>query len=115
MYSFNPSLLSSLYSALPTQCPTCALRFASPPEGRAAKAAHLDWHFRTNQRIADSVHRSLHRNWYPDEHAWLALKEVDVSVLDEATAAAGPAVKVERRPYVLAPGGGEFFSFPMRI
>ncbi|KAF2154736.1 hypothetical protein K461DRAFT_291655 [Myriangium duriaei CBS 260.36] len=104
--TFNPALHSSLYAALPNQCPTCALRFPSTPAGKSAKAAHLDWHFRTNQRIADSIHRGLHRAWYPDEHEWLKLKEVDVSTLtaDDEQGAEPKEVK-KKRAFVLAPGG----------
>ncbi|GAM86126.1 hypothetical protein ANO11243_041370 [Dothideomycetidae sp. 11243] len=115
---FNPAILAPLYPPQANQCPTCGLRFLPTKEGKDAKAAHLDWHFRTNQRIADSVHRSVHRNWYPDEHDWLALKEVDASLLsaaDEAAASAATssstggaaaAAKPRKRPYVLASTGG---------
>ncbi|PNS13893.1 hypothetical protein CAC42_1384 [Sphaceloma murrayae] len=79
--SFRPDLLATLYASLPSQCPTCGLRFPSNPTGKARKAAHLDWHFRTNQRVAESAHRSVHRLWYSDELEWVRLKEVDGSVM----------------------------------
>ena len=76
---FNPSLLSSLYDPQSNPCSTCGRRFASTPAGSAQKAGHLDWHFRTNQKIADATHRSQHRSWYPDEHEWIKTRDIDPS------------------------------------
>ena len=56
-----------MYEALPNQCSTCGRRFLATEEGRTKKARHLDWHFRTNQRLADSVKRGQSRSWYVDE------------------------------------------------
>ncbi len=65
--SNRPHLLSLLYEARPNQCSTCGRRFLSTKEGREKKARHLDWHFRTNQRLADSARRGQSRSWYVDE------------------------------------------------
>lgn len=46
---------------------TCGRRFLATEEGREKKARHLDWHFRTNQRLADSAKRGQSRSWYVDE------------------------------------------------
>ncbi|KAG9736160.1 hypothetical protein KCU59_g10071, partial [Aureobasidium melanogenum] len=53
--SFRPEVIHTLYDAQPNQCTTCGRRFLSTDEGRAQKARHLDWHFRSNQRIADAA------------------------------------------------------------
>jgi hypothetical protein len=43
------------------------MRFASTEEGRKQKANHLDWHFKTNSRVADSQKSAVNRSWYIDE------------------------------------------------
>ena len=63
----RPHLLSTLYEGRPNQCSTCGRRFLLTAEGREKKARHLDWHFRTNQRLADSTRRGQSRSWYVDE------------------------------------------------
>ncbi|GAB7345384.1 hypothetical protein MBLNU457_3728t1 [Dothideomycetes sp. NU457] len=73
------SLLTALYDPASTRCTTCGRRFADTPAGRTQKSNHIDWHFRTNQKIADATHRSQHRSWYPDEHEWIATKDIDPS------------------------------------
>jgi hypothetical protein len=70
--SFRPEVVHTLYDAQPNQCTTCGRRFLSTDEGRAQKARHLDWHFRSNQRIADAaLAAGLTRSWYIDEMEWL--------------------------------------------
>lgn len=51
-------------------------------EGKKAKADHLDWHFRTNQRLAESVQRGLSRSWYVDE---FVSKSLAVSAFSDIT------------------------------
>lgn len=63
----RPHLISILYEARPNQCSTCGRRFLATDEGRQKKARHLDWHFRTNQRLVDSAKRGQSRSWYVDE------------------------------------------------
>jgi pre-mRNA cleavage complex 2 protein Pcf11 len=60
-------LISSLYDARPNRCGTCGRRFPATEEGKEKKARHLDWHFRTNQRMADAARRAQNRSWYVDE------------------------------------------------
>ena len=60
-------LVAHLYEARPNQCTTCGRRFLATNDGRQQKAHHLDWHFRTNQRIADASKRGQSRSWYVDE------------------------------------------------
>ncbi|KAL8740205.1 MAG: hypothetical protein Q9190_007069, partial [Brigantiaea leucoxantha] len=61
---------AKLFEARPSQCSTCGQRFLATEEGKTKKARHLDWHFRTNQRLADSAKRIQSRSWYVDAHEW---------------------------------------------
>ena len=63
----RPRLVSKLYEARPNQCSTCGKRFLLTDEDRKKKASHLDWHFRTNQRLNDTMQRGQSRSWYVDE------------------------------------------------
>ncbi|GAB7352940.1 hypothetical protein MBLNU459_g3519t2 [Dothideomycetes sp. NU459] len=114
--SFRPELIQTLYDGQPNQCTTCGRRFLATEEGRAKKSRHLDWHFRTNQRIADAAQKGQNRSWYIDEMEWISLDDIDVSAADEATAndaaasssaavaAAGKSKNV-RDSYIAAPTG----------
>ncbi|CAD6581086.1 MAG: hypothetical protein ASARMPREDX12_000347 [Alectoria sarmentosa] len=68
-------LVSTLYEARPNQCSTCGRRFLATAEGKEKKARHLDWHFRTNQRLADSAKRGQNRSWYVDELEWIKSRD----------------------------------------
>lgn len=114
--SFRPELINTLYDAQPNQCTTCGRRFPATPEGRTKKARHLDWHFRTNQRIASAVRQGQNRSWYIDEMEWIQLPNIDDSsaALDtsdpsSATNAGGAAAKAGkknvRESYIPAPTG----------
>nr|POE53457.1 uncharacterized protein c4g9.04c [Quercus suber] len=86
---FHPELIFGLYDALPNQCNTCGRRFLATPEGRAMKDRHLDWHFRTNQRLADpNTGRGQHRNWFYDEIDWIHMTDFDPSTTTVADATA---------------------------
>lgn len=87
--TFRPELLRALYTNQPNQCSTCGRRFLSTPEGRAAKARHLDWHFRINQRLAESSRAAHHRHWFPDAREWMALEDFDASTASTADGDAG--------------------------
>lgn len=110
---FRPELVHALYDAQPNQCSTCGRRFLATDEGRAKKARHLDWHFRTNQRMADaSISRGAHRDWYPTELEWIQLRDFDPSTTtttdrnhNTATAAIAAAKKGPQDSYVRAPAG----------
>jgi pre-mRNA cleavage complex 2 protein Pcf11 len=100
----------SLYDAQPNQCSTCGRRFLATDAGRAQKARHLDWHFRTNQRMADaSIARGAHRDWFVNEMEWISLSDFDPSTADpNATAAAakkGERAKAVEESFVRAPPG----------
>lgn len=113
--TFRPELVHALYEAHPNQCSTCGRRFDATPPGRAKKDRHLDWHFRTNQRMADpSTNRGQHRNWYLAELAWIKLTEFDASTTtaaEGAAAAAAEAAAPAKKPrgleakFVRAPPG----------
>ena len=56
---------------LPSQCRQCARRFPVGQDGQRAKEEHLDWHFRQNQRVKDSMARGQSRQWFPTLDAWI--------------------------------------------
>ena len=106
---FRPELVRSLYDDQPNQCSTCGRRFLATEDGRAKKSRHLDWHFRTNQRMADpNTGRGQHRNWFVDEMEWIRLTDFDPSTTTADAVAAVTAAKKEKGPqdqYVRAPAG----------
>jgi pre-mRNA cleavage complex 2 protein Pcf11 len=73
----HPSLISSLYEAKSNRCGTCGRRFSTNDEGKEKKARHLDWHFKTNQRMTDAAKRGQNRSWYVDERDWIKSREYD--------------------------------------
>ena len=109
--TFRPELVRALYDDQPNQCSTCGRRFLATEEGRAKKERHLDWHFRTNQRMADpNATRGQHRQWFVDEVEWISIQEFDPSTASAADAANGAAAarKKQRGPadkFLRAPAG----------
>ncbi|KAI9711216.1 MAG: hypothetical protein M1820_002203 [Bogoriella megaspora] len=75
----NRLYILNLIEALPNQCSTCGRRFAATDDGRTRKQRHLDWHFRTNQRMGDAARRGQNRAFYSDEMSWIKTKEIDES------------------------------------
>ncbi|KAJ5476971.1 hypothetical protein N7539_007115 [Penicillium diatomitis] len=61
------ALVVSLYEAKSNRCGTCGRRFPATQEGKEKKARHLDWHFKTNQRMSEAAKRAQTRSWYVDE------------------------------------------------
>ena len=59
----RPHLISRLYEARPNQCLTCGKRFLAQ-DSKTKKAHHMDWHFRTNNRIQDTAQKGQSRSWY---------------------------------------------------
>lgn len=80
----RPQLIGALYSGRGNQCHTCGRRFMLTEEGKRRKAAHLDWHFKVNQRMSEATKRGQNRSWYVDEHEWIRSPPAD---LDEDLAA----------------------------
>ncbi|EME48134.1 hypothetical protein DOTSEDRAFT_167754 [Dothistroma septosporum NZE10] len=95
----RPELVHALYDAQPNQCTQCGRRFLATDEGREKKSRHLDWHFRTNQRIADpNLNRGHHRNWYVDEMEWIKHTEFDPSTTTATAQDAAAAAKAKDDP-----------------
>ena len=63
----RPHLISSLYERLGAPCTQCGRRFQADEEGKKKKTAHMDWHFKVHQRMAEVETRGQHRSWYLDE------------------------------------------------
>jgi pre-mRNA cleavage complex 2 protein Pcf11 len=107
--TFRPELVYLLYDAQPNQCSTCGRRFQATQEGREKKSRHLDWHFRTNQRMADpNTNRGHHRNWFVDEMEWVRHIEFDPSTTTATAADQEAATKPQKNPSdqtVRAPAG----------
>jgi len=64
---FRPHLLPLIYEELGPPCTQCGRRFKTDEEGKKKKTAHMDWHFRVHQRIAEAEKRGQHRSWYLDQ------------------------------------------------
>lgn len=64
---FRPHLMPLMFEALGSQCTHCGRRFRSDEEGKKKKTAHMDWHFRVNQRMAEAEKSGQHRSWFVDE------------------------------------------------
>jgi pre-mRNA cleavage complex 2 protein Pcf11 len=67
MFRIRRHLLPTLYDDLGVPCTQCGRRFKTDEEGKRKKMAHMDWHFRVHQRIAEAEKRGQHRSWYVDE------------------------------------------------
>ena len=107
----------------PNQCTICGRRFLATEEGRAKKARHLDWHFRTNQRIAESTNRGQSRSWYVDEMDWIKSRDDPEASTDTSsshdpnTASMGTKVKVgdPKTKYIPVPSDQQLASLPCPI
>lgn len=64
-----------LFDSLGQQCSQCGRRFKADDEGKKKKMAHMDWHFKVNQRIAEAEKSGQHRSWFVDEMDWLNSRE----------------------------------------
>lgn len=69
----RPGLIVSLYDSRSNKCGTCGRRFFATEEGKEMKARHLDWHFKTNQRMTEASRRAQTRSWYVDERVCSSL------------------------------------------
>ncbi|KAI1388753.1 uncharacterized protein F4822DRAFT_256144 [Hypoxylon trugodes] len=109
---FRPHLLPLLFDALGPQCTQCGRRFPKDEEGKKKKTAHMDWHFRVNQRIADAEKRGQHRSWLVDEVDWIKTREtVDTDHIapssDSNAASGGSAPKAPQLQYIPVPDDPE--------
>lgn len=73
----RPHLVSTFLNARSNQCSTCGKRFTSDEVGKAKKARHLDWHFKTKARMLEAEKRGQNRSWYVDEREWIASREYE--------------------------------------
>ncbi|PGH13738.1 hypothetical protein AJ79_03437 [Helicocarpus griseus UAMH5409] len=120
----RPNLISSLYEEKPNRCGTCGRRFQSDEQGKEKKARHLDWHFKTNQRMTEASKRGQSRSWYLDEREWIKSREFDDDVGptgDEATSANGAgtdaaaAKNTPQKQWIHAPNDAAFRNAPCPI
>ncbi|KAI1210430.1 uncharacterized protein F4807DRAFT_65863 [Annulohypoxylon truncatum] len=105
---FRPHLLPFLFGSLGPQCSQCGRRFPKDEEGKKKKTAHMDWHFRVNQRIAEVEKRGQHRSWLVDEMDWIKTREtIDKDHVapstDSNAATGGSAPKVPKLQYIPVP------------
>ncbi|KAI1781140.1 hypothetical protein F4818DRAFT_398082 [Hypoxylon cercidicola] len=105
---FHPNLLPFLFESLGPQCTQCGRRFSKDEEGKKKKTAHMDWHFRVNQRIAEVEKRGQHRSWLVDEVDWIKTRETidkDHLIPPEVSDAAvgGSTQKVPKTQYIPVP------------
>lgn len=77
----RPHLVTSLRDKLPNQCVTCGRRFPTGTEGKAQKEKHMDWHFRTNQRIQDASKGIQNRSWYIGEMVCIFLCLISLKIM----------------------------------
>ncbi|KAG2421609.1 hypothetical protein HFD88_005584 [Aspergillus terreus] len=117
-------LIASLYDARSNRCGTCGRRFFATEEGKEQKARHLDWHFRTNQRMADAAKRAQNRSWYVDERDWIKSREAvdeqglaDTDAAGESAALAdgGAAKKGLPKEWIHAPNDATLRNTPCPI
>ncbi|KAI1117499.1 hypothetical protein F5Y14DRAFT_402805 [Nemania sp. NC0429] len=105
---FRPQLLPLLFEAQGPQCTQCGRRFPTNEEGKKKKTAHMDWHFRVNQRSNDTEKRGLHRSWLVDEMDWINTREtIDQDHVVETggadAAAGGSTAKTPKTQYIPVP------------
>ncbi|KKZ59181.1 hypothetical protein EMCG_05428 [[Emmonsia] crescens] len=123
----RPNLISSLYEEKPNRCGTCGRRFQPDDQGKEKKARHLDWHFKTNQRMTEASKRGQSRSWYLDEREWIKSREYDddtggpigegaTSTNGSATdAAAAAAKKSPQKQWIHAPDDAALRNAPCPI
>ncbi|KAI1428796.1 hypothetical protein F5Y12DRAFT_799890 [Xylaria sp. FL1777] len=105
---FRPHLLPLLFEAQGPQCTQCGRRFPTSEEGKKRKTAHMDWHFRVNQRSNETEKRGLHRSWLVDEMDWINTREtIDkdhvVQTGDTDAAPGGSIAKLPKTQYIPVP------------
>ncbi|KAI0843436.1 hypothetical protein F5Y06DRAFT_3903 [Hypoxylon sp. FL0890] len=105
---FRPHLLPFLFESLGPQCTQCGRRFPKNEEGKKKKTAHMDWHFRVNQRIAEAEKRGQHRSWLVDERDWINTREsIDKDYVapsgDSDAASGGSKAKAPKLQYIPVP------------
>ncbi|OLN95302.1 Uncharacterized protein C4G9.04c [Colletotrichum chlorophyti] len=104
---FQPHLIPSLFEQLGPQCTQCGRRFKTDAEGKKKKMAHMDWHFKAHQRLAEAEKRGQHRSWYVDNNDWLKSREaIDVDHVqstDNSLSSPGQKRKAAKPQYIPVP------------
>ncbi|KAI4600519.1 hypothetical protein KJ359_000874 [Pestalotiopsis sp. 9143b] len=103
---FRPHLIPLMFEALGSQCTHCGRRFTPDEEGKKKKTAHMDWHFRVNQRIAEAEKSGQHRSWFVDEQDWINSRETideDRATNPGANSGQESASKAPRLQYIPVP------------
>jgi pre-mRNA cleavage complex 2 protein Pcf11 len=116
-------LIVSLYDSRPNRCGTCGRRFLTTDQGKEMKARHLDWHFKTNQRMTESSRRAQNRSWYVDERDWIKSREAgDVNGAEDPQATAEGSAGVDGntkqeppKPWIRAPNDATLRNTPCPI
>lgn len=104
--SRRPFLFNNLYTDLGPQCSQCGRRFRTDEEGKKKKTAHMDWHFRVRQRMAEAEKRGQYRSHYVSKQDWIKSRdEIDLSYDPEETdqTPAEPAEKGPEQQYIPVP------------
>ncbi|KOC09168.1 mRNA cleavage factor complex component Pcf11 [Aspergillus flavus AF70] len=118
------AFIATLYESKPNRCGTCGRRFSATEDGKGKKARHLDWHFRTNQRMAEAARRAQNRSWYVDERDWIKSREVgdDEGLVDTETSGeavnggdGGSAKKAPPKQWIRAPNDATLRNTPCPI
>ncbi|KAK9778829.1 hypothetical protein SCAR479_04453 [Seiridium cardinale] len=102
----RPHLIPLMFEALGPQCTHCGRRFTPDEEGKKKKTAHMDWHFRVNQRIAEAEKSGQHRSWFVDETDWINSREIvdqDRATNPDASSAQGSSFKAPKLQYIPVP------------
>ncbi|KAK0740208.1 hypothetical protein B0T18DRAFT_204234 [Schizothecium vesticola] len=102
----RPHLTPLFYDDLGAPCTQCGRRFRPDAAGRRQKTAHMDWHFRVHQRLADSEKRGLYRSYYVDEMDWIQTPLTGDADYAHATAATTTAAAHEDQADAGGSGGG---------
>ncbi|KAI1171662.1 hypothetical protein F4777DRAFT_564760 [Nemania sp. FL0916] len=104
---FRPQLLPLLFEAQGPQCTQCGRRFPTDEEGKKRKTAHMDWHFRVNQRSNETEKRGLHRSWLVGEMDWINTRETvdkeNIQSGDPDVSSAGSVTKAPKVQYIPVP------------
>ncbi|CAG7921860.1 unnamed protein product [Penicillium olsonii] len=115
-------LVVSLYDSRPNRCGTCGRRFFATEKGKEMKARHLDWHFKTNQRMTESSRRAQNRSWYVDERDWIKSREAgdengatDPQATAEGAAGDESAKQEPSKPWIRAPNDATLRNTPCPI
>ncbi|KAH6656746.1 hypothetical protein BKA67DRAFT_166410 [Truncatella angustata] len=102
----RPHLVPLMFEALGSQCTHCGRRFTPDEEGKKKKTAHMDWHFRVNQRIADAEKSGQHRSWFVDEADWINSRETideDRATNIDSSSAQNASSKAPKMQYIPVP------------